>query len=41
MRVARTGAIGDITTEGERRAEYARSSELAREGHQAPNYSPA
>jgi hypothetical protein len=41
MRIARTGAIGDIETEDEQRAQYARWSRLAREGHQVPDYSPA
>ena len=41
VRVVRTGAVGDITTEAELREQFARFSRLAREGHQVPDMSPA
>jgi hypothetical protein len=41
MEITRTGAVGDIVTEDEMRAQYARMSRLAREGQQVPDLSPA
>jgi hypothetical protein len=41
MRIVRTGAVGDIETEEEMRARFARWSQLAREGQQVPDMAPA
>jgi hypothetical protein len=41
VEIARTGAVGDIESEEEVRAGYARMSRLAREGEQVPDLSPA
>jgi hypothetical protein len=41
VEIVRTGAVGDVESEAEVRAQYARWSRLVREGEQVPDLSPA